>query len=76
MEFMAGGDLARRFENPPRYGLNDKHTVKVIGLQVARGLQHIHAMQIIHRDIKVLRIPKQRVPNFYQALQDQDISNT
>jgi serine/threonine protein kinase len=65
---MAGGDLARRFENPPRYGLNDKDTVKVIGLQVARGLEHIHAKQIIHRDIKVLRIPKQRFPKFFSSI--------
>ncbi|KAI9722129.1 MAG: Protein kinase [Chrysothrix sp. TS-e1954] len=49
MEFMEGGPLTDVIDNNPSIG---EDQIATISLETCRGLQHLHAQNIIHRDIK------------------------
>lgn len=49
IEFIEGGSLQQRLTAEGRLGVDE--AVKLVG-QIARGLQHAHERNIVHRDIK------------------------
>lgn len=52
LEYCDGGDLTTLFRMERARQILDTHNIKDILLQVARGLEVLHAKKIIHRDLK------------------------
>jgi serine/threonine protein kinase len=50
-EFADGGDLKHHVEQPGKPGLSASDAVQV-ALQVAQGIEELHAASIVHRDLK------------------------
>ena len=51
-EFCHGGDLQIYNSRRSKQGVLEESEVKVLALQLAKGLQYLHRQSIVHRDIK------------------------
>ncbi|KAM5171874.1 protein kinase C theta type-like [Mantella aurantiaca] len=53
MDYLCGGDLQNLIDAK---GLLSENTVRILTAEIVCGLQHIHSIGIVHRDIKPLNI--------------------
>lgn len=60
MEYVTGGDLWRCIRRPPQLNTAD---IRWLMFQILIGLQHLHTLNIMHRDLKPQNILLSAGPN-------------